>query len=63
MNLKDYLKTKNITPTMLSRMLCISRSTIYNWINGMRPHKRIARIVEKSTKGEVKLKDMGHDNN
>ena len=29
----------------------------------MRPHKRIARIVEKSTKGEVKLKDMGHDNN
>jgi len=61
MDLKTYLKTKNLSPAIFCKMISVSRSTIYNWIRGMRSHRRIAKKVEKITKGEVKMKDMGHD--
>lgn len=48
---------------MFSRMVRVSRSTVYNWIRGMRSHPRNAKLLERKTKGEVTLKDMGHDTN
>ena len=60
MNLKTYLKRKNLTPTILSKIFQVSRSTIYNWLKGVRPHRKVAQKIEKKTQGEVKMKDLGH---
>ena len=61
MELKTYLQLKGLTPNMFSRMLRVARSTVYNWIDGVRPHPRVAKKIEKITQGEVKMKDLGHD--
>jgi DNA-binding transcriptional regulator YdaS (Cro superfamily) len=61
MDLKTYLKHKNITPEMFSRIIKVARSTVYNWIDGVRPHPRVAKKIEKVTHGEVQMKDLGHD--
>ena len=63
MDLKTYLKIKNLSPAIFSKMISVSRSTVYNWIHGMRSHKKVAKKVERVTKGEVKLEDLGHDSN
>lgn len=61
MDLKTYLKIKNISPSIFCKMVSVSRSTVYNWIHGMRSHFKAAKKVERITKGEVKLEDLGHD--
>lgn len=61
MDLKTYLEKKNLTPDMFSRVLKVSRSSVYNWIRGLVPHRKVAEKIEKITMGDVKLKDMGHE--
>jgi len=62
MELKDYLKKHNLNAYNLAAMLKLSHVTVYNWLKGVRPHKRLAKKVEHLTKGEVSLEDLGHDN-
>jgi len=58
MNLKEYLDKHRLTVPEFAAANAISISSIYHYLAGGRPTKRIAYLIEKYTRGEVTLEEL-----
>lgn len=58
MKLEDYLDKYIISPVSFAEECKISKSSVYSYINGNKPHKRTALKIQKHTNGEVTVKDL-----
>lgn len=59
MNLRDYLSMHRIAVTDFSELVDYSRTHISAIVNGkLKPSPKLARRIEKETKGEVKAEDL-----
>lgn len=59
MDLREYLFRKRITVTEFSNLIDYSRTHISEIMHGSRkPGKKVIRIIEKATNGEVKAEDL-----
>jgi predicted XRE-type DNA-binding protein len=58
MSLLDFLKVNKISQREFARFLGISNSTVCSVVNGKRPSKKIARLIEKKTGGKVRASTL-----
>jgi DNA-binding transcriptional regulator YdaS (Cro superfamily) len=59
MDLREYLFRKRMTVTDFSKLIDYSRTHISEIIHGTRrPGKKVARIIEKATNGEVTAEEL-----
>lgn len=63
MELKLYLVKNRLTINEFSEMLNYSRTHLSAIINGrLSPSKKLAKMIEKATNGEVSIKELLHNN-
>jgi len=58
MKLKAYLDRHRVTISEFVERSGVSMSSLYHYLAGGRPTKRIAYLIEKYTNGEVTLEEL-----
>ncbi len=58
MELREYLFKNRISVVEFSRILECDRSYISQIVNGKRPGKNLAKLIEMTTNGEVTVKGL-----
>lgn len=58
MNLRQYMRIRNITVREMAKLLGVSSGTINNMFNGRDPRLSLAMKIQEVTDGEVSCEDL-----